>query len=181
MKLELAVSVTNKKYFVVEMVHSNQVLTDFQFVLLVGFSTFHFFLRFMPSFTKMSSSFTPIPMGGGGGMPPPGGGGGPGGRMPPGGGGGGGGAIPPGPGGGGGGGGGGGAPPMPGPGGGGGGGGGGGPPIEEPPPVCICCDGLPMTRPGGTISFVGDPPPDLEKKKLKESLVFELIWVSGLL
>jgi hypothetical protein len=29
--------------------------------------------------------------------------------------------------------------------------------------VCICCDGLlPMTRPGGTISFVGEPPPDLQ-------------------
>ena len=134
----------------------NGEFTDFQFVRFVGFSRFHFFFRFMPSFMKMSSSL--MPMGGGGGIGPPPGGGGI--RIPPGGGGGGGGAMPPLPGGGGGGGGGGGPPPDIG--GGGGGGGGGGPPID-PLPVGtppICC-GLPMTSPGGTTSFVGEPPPDL--------------------
>ena len=134
--------------------------TAFQLVFLVGFSIVHFFFRFMPNLTKMSSAVGIIMPAGGGGAPGglmPGGGGGGGGPPMPGGGGGGGGPPP-----GGGGGGGGGGPPMPGGGGGAGGaggaGGGGGPEgAGGAPPGGLIMAG----RPDGTGNFVGELPPCL--------------------
>ena len=144
--------------------------TDFQLVLLVGFSTVHFFFRFIPNLTRISSILGCVLTGGpgGGGAPGapgilmPGGGGGGGGPLP--GGGGGGGGPPPG------GGGGGGGPP---PGGGGGGGGGGPPPGGGggggggPPPGGGggkgALGGLIMSvKPEGTGNFVGEAPPCLK-------------------